>query len=157
MVKFKLNEAYVEEVSGTPQNRSVWDMLLPRMPSIFSHRMSLRGDLFSGGSLVRFSGAHANDTGLIVGAGFVEVRNPMNYGLKGGFPVRNTEVMTEIYSISMFHQIYCLVRQLLIPVQRTPLMYCLSAFLTVLTAVTVDAQRGLRSRRRREQKQSGGK
>ncbi|KFY58773.1 hypothetical protein V496_05976 [Pseudogymnoascus sp. VKM F-4515 (FW-2607)] len=43
-----------------------------------------------------------------LGKGLVEVRNPMNYGLRGGFPVPNTKVVTEIYSISMFHQLYCL-------------------------------------------------
>ncbi|KFY79155.1 hypothetical protein V499_01814 [Pseudogymnoascus sp. VKM F-103] len=72
MVKFRLDEAFVNAGSGTPGNRSVWDMLFP------------------------------------LGAGFVEVQKPWNYGLRGGFPVPNTEVATEIYSISMFHQLYCL-------------------------------------------------
>ncbi|KFY34128.1 hypothetical protein V494_07032 [Pseudogymnoascus sp. VKM F-4513 (FW-928)] len=43
-----------------------------------------------------------------LGSGFVEVQNPFKYGLKGGFPIPNTKVVTEIYSISMFHQLYCL-------------------------------------------------
>ncbi|OBT83000.1 hypothetical protein VE02_08257 [Pseudogymnoascus sp. 03VT05] len=72
MVEFKLDEAFVNAGSGTPGNRSVWDMLFP------------------------------------LGAGFVEVQKPWNYGLRGGFPVRDTKVPTEIYSISMFHQLYCL-------------------------------------------------
>ncbi|OBT61551.1 hypothetical protein VE03_08911 [Pseudogymnoascus sp. 23342-1-I1] len=48
------------------------------------------------------------DTLLPRGAGLVEVENPVNYGLRGGFPVPNTRVVTEIYSISMFHQLNCL-------------------------------------------------
>ncbi|KFZ00090.1 hypothetical protein V500_01178 [Pseudogymnoascus sp. VKM F-4518 (FW-2643)] len=73
MVKFRLDKTFVNAGTGTPGNRSVWDLLFP------------------------------------LGAGFVEVQNPMNYGLRGGFPVPNTgEVVTEIYSISMFHQLYCL-------------------------------------------------
>ncbi|KFX99147.1 hypothetical protein V490_01923 [Pseudogymnoascus sp. VKM F-3557] len=71
MVKFRLDEAFVDARSGTPGNQSVWDMLLP------------------------------------LGGGFVEVQNPAKYGLRGGFPISNTD--KEIYSISMFHQIYCLV------------------------------------------------
>jgi hypothetical protein len=129
MVKFRLDEAFVNAGSGTPGNRSVWDMLFPRMLLIFSRCVSLCGDLFSG-VVLRCSGACANDTGLIVGAGFVEVQKPWNYGLRGGFPVPNTEVATEIYSISMFHQLYCLVRQILLPLQRTP-SYTVYQFPTV--------------------------
>ncbi|ELR10150.1 hypothetical protein VC83_00726 [Pseudogymnoascus destructans] len=72
MVRFRLDEAFVHAGSGTPGNRSVWNMLFP------------------------------------LGAGFVEVQKPWNYGLRGGVPVPNTEEATEIYSISMFHQIHCL-------------------------------------------------
>ena len=48
MVKFRLDEAFVNAGSGTPGNRSVWDMLFPRMLFIFSRRVFLRGDLFPG-------------------------------------------------------------------------------------------------------------
>lgn len=75
---------------------------------------SLEGSIF-GRSFVKSPGSFANETALIVGGGFVEVQNPAKYGLRGGFPISNTD--KEIYSISMFHQIYCLVRQILIPFQ----------------------------------------
>lgn len=51
MVKFRLDEAFVDAGSGTPGNRSVWDMLFPRM-LLFS----LIGFLFERiYSLVKFS------------------------------------------------------------------------------------------------------
>lgn len=83
--------------------------------SLLSSGVSLRGS-FLWRSFIGCSVVCANDVGLIVGKGLVEVRNPMNYGLRGGFPVPNTKVVTEIYSISMFHQLYCLVWQLSSPI-----------------------------------------
>lgn len=47
-MKFRLDEAFVDAGPGTPGNRSVWDMLLPRMFSLFSRGVSLRGDPVSG-------------------------------------------------------------------------------------------------------------
>lgn len=116
MVQFRLDGAFASAESWKPENRSAWDMLLPRtyVVSFISLGVSLSGSILWC-SFVGRSGACANDIEPTVGAGLVEVKNPMNYGLKGGFPVQNPKVMTEIYSISMFHQLYCLVRQTLIP------------------------------------------
>jgi hypothetical protein len=86
----------------------------------------LKGSIL-GRSFVISPGSFANETALIVGGGFVEVQNPAKYGLRGGFPILNTD--KEIYSISMFHQIYCLVRKILIPFQSV-VAICSIRFLT---------------------------
>jgi len=48
------------------------------------------------------------DIAHTAGYGFVKVQDPEKFNLTGGLPYNSTE-NTEIYVMSMFHQLHCLV------------------------------------------------